>query len=157
MHAAMTSRVPASIVPAGAPRPFDSATDATSKRRRQLCDGRPTCNRSVPKARTVEKRRDSALTRGRADTDRLALIDDDASGAIVRVLHFDERRRWVKHVIARLHGGDELCGSEAPRLPISVNCTPAFAPPPPVSCHTAWLSRLTMTSSPGRVTARKTT
>jgi hypothetical protein len=31
----------------------------------------------------------------------------------------------------------------------SVNCTPALAADPPVSCHTAWDSGLTITSSPG--------
>ncbi len=44
-----------------------------------------------------------------------------------------------------------------PRAPISVNWTPALAAPAPVSCQTAWLSRLTMTSSPGRVSTRSAT
>jgi hypothetical protein len=38
-----------------------------------------------------------------------------------------------------------------------VSCTPAFAAEPPVSCQTAWLSRLTITSSPGRVRTRSAT
>ena len=46
---------------------------------------------------------------------------------------------------------------KTPRAPISVSCTPAFAAEPPVSCQTAWLSRLTMTSSPGRVRTRSAT
>ena len=46
---------------------------------------------------------------------------------------------------------------KTPPLPISVNWTPAFAAEPPVSCQTAWLSRLTMTSSPGRVSTRSAT
>ena len=46
---------------------------------------------------------------------------------------------------------------KTPRAPISVSCTPAFAAEPPVSCQTAWLSRLTMTSSPGRVSTRSAT
>ncbi len=44
-----------------------------------------------------------------------------------------------------------------PRAPVSVNCTPALAAEPPVSCHTAWLSRVTTTSSPGRVSVRSAT
>src|SRR5678815_1335316 len=44
-----------------------------------------------------------------------------------------------------------------PRRPTTVNCTPAFAADPPVSCHTAWLSGLTITSSPGRVSTRSAT
>jgi hypothetical protein len=46
---------------------------------------------------------------------------------------------------------------KVPPLPISVSWTPAFAAEPPVSCQTAWLSRLTMTSSPGRVSTRSAT
>ena len=46
---------------------------------------------------------------------------------------------------------------KTPRAPISVSCTPALAAEPPVSCQTAWLSRLTMTSSPGRVSTRSAT
>jgi hypothetical protein len=46
---------------------------------------------------------------------------------------------------------------KTPRPPISVNCTPALAPPPPISDHTAWLSRLTSTVSPGRVSTRSAT
>ena len=44
-----------------------------------------------------------------------------------------------------------------PHAPISVNWTPALAAPAPVSCQTAWLSRLTITSSPGRVSTRNAT
>jgi hypothetical protein len=44
-----------------------------------------------------------------------------------------------------------------PRAPISVNWTPALAAEPPISCQTAWLSRLTSTSSPGRVSVRSAT
>src|SRR5689334_15568400 len=44
-----------------------------------------------------------------------------------------------------------------PRAPISLNCTPALAAEAPVSCQTAWLSRLTITSSPGRVRTRSAT
>ncbi len=42
-------------------------------------------------------------------------------------------------------------GVKIPLAPISVNCTPEFAAEAPVSCQTAWLSLLTITSSPGRV------
>ena len=44
-----------------------------------------------------------------------------------------------------------------PGPPSSVSWTPAFAPLPPVSCQTAWASRETITSSPGRVSDRRTT
>ena len=46
---------------------------------------------------------------------------------------------------------------KTPAAPISVSCTLALAAEPPVSCQPAWLSRLTMTSSPGRVSTRSAT
>ena len=46
---------------------------------------------------------------------------------------------------------------KTPPAPISVSCTPELAAEPPVSCQTAWLSRLTITSSPGRVRTRSAT
>jgi hypothetical protein len=44
-----------------------------------------------------------------------------------------------------------------PPLPTGVNCTPALAPLAPASCQTAWLSWLTITSSPGRVNSLSAT
>ena len=55
---------------------------------------------------------------------------------------------------ARLDAATNSSAVNSPPVPISVHCTPASAAAPPASCQTAWLSRLTMTSSPGRVRAR---
>ena len=44
-----------------------------------------------------------------------------------------------------------------PPAPISVSCTPELAAEAPASCQTVWLSRLTITSSPGRVKTRNAT
>src|SRR5205814_160429 len=63
--------------------------------------------------RAVAKRGKPPLASRRADTRRVALIDDDAAGAVVRVLHLHDRRRWIQHVIARLDRGDELVCREA--------------------------------------------
>ena len=52
-------------------------------------------------------------------------------------------------MVARLYRREELLGGEETPRADSVNCTPALAADPPVSCQTAWLSRLTITSSPG--------
>jgi hypothetical protein len=75
----------------------------------------------------------------------------------VGVLDLDQRGRRVDAVVARLDCRGEGSALKMPPLPISVSWTPAFAAEPPVSCQTAWLSRLTMTSSPGRVRTRSAT
>ena len=80
----------------------------------------------------------------------LGLREDHAARPVVRVLDLDERRGRIDRVAARPSRSEELVAREdAARAPISVSCTPALAAAPPVSCQPAWLSRLTMTSSPG--------
>ena len=59
--------------------------------------------------------------------------------------------------VARLDGRGDRGGVNTPRAPISMSCTPAFAAEPPASCQTGVASRLTITSSPGRVRTRSAT
>ena len=137
--------------PAGAPSPFESATPTRS-------NGAASAAASSPRATAAFKSRApsryDATSRSRALAairSQLRRREDHAARAVVRVLHLDERRRRVEQVAARLDAPRRIVGGEDAAVADSVNCTPAFAAPAPASCQTAWLSRLTITSSPGRV------
>ena len=60
--------------------------------------------------------------------------------------------RWPRGLTA----ASNSAAVNQPGPPSSVSWTPAFAPPPPASCQTACASRETITSSPGRVSDRRT-
>src|SRR4030095_12439406 len=48
------------------------------------------------------------------DSRCLVLVDDDSARAVMRVLHLDERRRRIQHVIALFDRLDEFAGRETP-------------------------------------------
>ena len=152
----MRSREPARSEPPGAPRPLDSATDSRSNGAAELGHRPAARDRGIPQPGAVQIAGDVALTRGGAD--------------LLRPMRPGRRRRLPRLCVFSMQttvvGGYVMCprgltastnssAVKTPRDPTSVNCTPALAAAPPVSYHTTWLSRLTMTSSPGRVSRRR--
>ena len=110
------------------------------------------------RSRAVEIRGHAVPRAACADAHRLVVRKHDATAAVVRVLDFDERRRRHDDVARAARRAASISAAvNTPPAPSSVNCTPALAPPPPVSDQTAWLSRLTSTVSPGRVSTRSAT
>ena len=82
------------------------------ERRGERRAGAPARHRSVPKPRAVEKTRHVAFARGCAQALDFALVEDDAAGAIVGVLDFDQRRRRIDRMTARFHRRDEFGDAE---------------------------------------------
>ena len=64
-------------------------------------------DRDIPQPRAVEKRRDLALARRRADALDFRLREDHPARAVVRVLDLDQRRRRIDDMVAGLARGDE--------------------------------------------------
>ena len=151
MARVMTSRGPARSAPPGAPRPFENDTETTSKGR----DNSPTdCPVATEAFHSLEPSRYVAMSSSRAAA--------HTSEASVSVTTTPPARLCVFSISTSVVGGKSGCprGLRAARnssavnepfWPISVIWTPALAADAPASCHTAWLWRLTTTSSPGRV------
>ena len=98
--------MPASSEPTGAPSPLERQTltvsnGAASSLRRDA--GR---HLRVPQARAVEVQRQAARARDLGDREDLALREDAAAAAVVRVLDGDERRRREVMVVGADGGGD---------------------------------------------------
>ena len=136
-------------------RERDRRPGRTARRARPLAGStRRRRSRAAPR-RGRSRRRAPAPRRRRA---RLPPAGRPPAHAVVRVLDLDERRgRIHRSAPAAFARPGTRPTVKTPRAPISVNWTPEFAAEPPVSCQTAWLSRLTMTSSPGRVRTRRAT
>ena len=103
---------------AGQQRPARRA-QALGERHRDQVEGRgepvdagPVATAAFQSPRAVEKRRDAALAGGGADALDFVLGEDDAAGAVVRVLDLDQRGRRIDAVVARLDRGDELRRAE---------------------------------------------
>ena len=89
----------------------------------------------VPQASPIEEgRRDPVRACGGAHTRRLVLRKDHTTRPVMSVFDLEARvvggyNMWPWGFRA----GQEFSAVKVPRVPISVNCTPALAAPPPVS------------------------
>jgi hypothetical protein len=89
-------------------QPLENDTATRSKGAASRVDAEAGRHRRIPQSCAIEKAGDAALARRGADALGLVLGEDDAAGAVVRVLDLDQRGRRVDAVVARLDRGDEL-------------------------------------------------
>ena len=117
LAAAINSFGPASNDPPGAPRPLLKATATRSKGAASSCSAQAAGDAGVPQPRAVQKGGQAQFARRRADALHLGLRHHHAAGAVVGVLHLDQRGGGEDREVARLDRGAQLVGAEAPALP----------------------------------------
>ena len=117
-HAAVAQRPGDELARAGEQRPARRAQPLGERHRDHVegrgepVDAETGRDRRIPDPCAVEKAGDAALAGRGADALGFVLGEDDAAGAVVRVLDLDQRGRRVDAVVARLDRGDELRRAE---------------------------------------------